>query len=281
MKISVFTVCMPEFTPEETVPKLREWGADGVEWRVTAAPAPGAPVKNFWNGNRSTVDPAVIVEQAPALRALARRHKLATPALAGYYGYAEVAVVERMMEAAVILGAKGVRVGVARYDGKTPYPKVLSQAAKGWEKIVKLGRKYGVRPLAEIHMGTIVPSASAMGRFVSHFAAGEVGVIHDVGNMICEGKENWQMGLEILGPYLAHVHVKNGSWSIRRGDPDGNLQWEYESDTLRRGAVNWNEVIAALRSVKYNGWLSLEDFAPGNTETKIKEDIAYLRQLLK
>ena len=33
MKISVFTVCMPEFTPEETVPILREWGADG--FRVT------------------------------------------------------------------------------------------------------------------------------------------------------------------------------------------------------------------------------------------------------
>jgi sugar phosphate isomerase/epimerase len=69
MRISVFTVCMPEYTPEyapeEAVKQLAAWGFDGVEWRVTTPPAPGEPVVNFWKGNRCTLAP----ETRPALRA--------------------------------------------------------------------------------------------------------------------------------------------------------------------------------------------------------------------
>ena len=34
-----------------------------------------------------------------------------------------------------------------------------------------------------------------------------VGIIHDAGNMIIEGFENWRLGLEILGEYLAAVRA--------------------------------------------------------------------------
>lgn len=281
MKIAVFTVCMPELTPEEAAPKLAEWGYDGVEWRVTTPPQPGAPVVNYWNGNRCTVDPATILERAPALRALCRKHKLAMPVLGTYLGYEQLDLIEKVMDAAAVLGHKGVRVSPGGYNGKSSYQKELARAVKAWEKVVKLGRRYKVKPMAEIHMGNLMPSCSAAWRFASHFSPADMGVIHDAGNMICEGYENWQMGLEILGPYLAHVHVKNGSWAIRTADPDGNLRWAYESDTLRRGRVNWRDVIGALKKVKYNGWLSLEDFAPGVAEAKLKDDLQYLRQLIR
>ena len=38
-----------------------------------------------------------------------------------------------------------------------------------------------------------------------------LGIIHDVGNMVYEGYERYEMGLSILGPYLAHVHVKSAA----------------------------------------------------------------------
>ena len=281
MKISVFTVCMPEFTPEEAARKLSEWGYDGVEWRVATPPAPGAPLVNYWNGNRCSVDPATLPEQAANLRALCRRNGLAMPVLASYLRYDDLKLIERVMSACAILGTKCVRVGSAGYDGKTPYDKVAAAAQRGWQKVAKLARKHKVRAVAELHMGTITASASAARRFLDPFDPAEVGAIYDPSNLIFEGVENWQMGLEILGRYLAHVHVKNGAWSIRSGDPDGNLRWRYDSDTLRRGLVNWCEVIAALRAVGYDGWMSMEDFGPEKTEPKLKDDIRYLRRLLK
>jgi len=281
MKLSVFTVCMPEYTPEEAAAKLARWRLDGVEWRVHPLPVPGTPVSGFWSGNRCSIDPATIMEQAPAIRALCRKHRLAMPVLASYLGYKDADLAERVLEAAGVLGVKGVRIGVEKYDGKTRYGKLLARTVKGWERIVRLGDKYKVRPLAEIHMGNIIPSASAAWRFASHFSPREVGIIHDAGNMVYEGFENWKMGLEILGAYLAHVHVKNSSWSIQSGDANGNLRWAPGADSLRHGRVNWADVIQALRAVGYRGWLSLEDFSAGTTEAKLVDDVQYLRKLLK
>ena len=280
MKISVFTVCMPEYTPEEGARLLAKIGYDGVEWRVTAVPKPGAPVRNFWDGNRCTLAPETLPAQADKIRKLCARHKLAMPCLGTYLGYQNLALIERVMQGAARMKVKQFRVDVARYDSKTSYGELLEQAVKGWMPVVELGRQYGVRPLAEIHMGTIVTSASAARRFIEHFRPEEAVIILDPGNMVYEGFENLQMGLEILGPYLAHVHVKNAARTIRTGDPDGNLRWVCDSATLRGGQVNWRDTLKILRSSGYDGWISLEDFVPGDTEVKLRDNLAYLQQLL-
>ncbi len=281
MKIAVFTVCLPEYTPEEAAAHLREWGYDGVEWRVTEPPAFGEPVIDYWHGNRCTIDPRTIVEQAPNLRGLCRQHKLAMPVLTTYLKYSDLDLIERVMEAADVLGVRAVRVGVERYDGKTKYEKLLSRCVKGYEKVVALGAKYRVKPLAEIHMGTIIPSCSAARRFAEHFAPVELGIIHDAGNMVQEGHEQWQMGLEILGRYLAHVHVKNSAWGIAAADRDGNLRWRPAADTLLHGQVDWADLVAALKKCGYAGWLGIEDFSAVPTEPKLRDDLKYLRALIK
>ena len=281
MKISVFTVCMPEYTPEEGVKLLAELGFDGVEWRVTTPPAPGEPLVNFWKGNRCTLAPDTLPERADEVTAWCRRAGLAMPCLASYLGYGDVALVERVMQAAARMHAPLVRVGVAQYDGKTNYHRLLDEAVEGWRPIVALGRKHGVKPVAEIHMGTILPSAAAARRFIEHFRPEEAGLIHDAGNMVYEGFENLQMGAEMLGPYLAHVHVKNAAWAIQSGDPDGNLRWSCDAATLRRGRIDWRDALQALRATGYDGWISLEDFTTGETRGKLYDDRAYLRQTLK
>lgn len=281
MKLSVFTVCMPEYTPEEAAPKLKKWGYEGVEWRVTTPPEPGAPVQSFWSGNRCTISPDTIVDEVPRLRALGRDAGLATPVLGTYLSYLDTDRIDACLAAAKKLGCSGIRVGIDHYDGKTHYDKAFSASVKGWEKAVALAAKYKVKVLAELHMGNIIPSASAAFRFASNFDPKHMGVIYDPGNMVHEGFENWQLGCELLGKYLAHVHVKNASWSIVEGEKDGNLRWRPASDTLRRGRANWRDIIRALVAVKYDGWLSLEDFAPGNTEAKLKDDAKYLKRLLR
>ena len=279
MKISVFTVCMPEYAPEEGVKMLAAWGFDGVEWRVTTPPAPGEPVVNFWKGNRCTLAPETLPERADEVRGWCRQAGLAMPCLATYLRYRDVALLEKVMQAAGRMGVPLVRVGVSGYDGKTDYNRLLDDAVAGWQPVVALGRRYGVKPVAEIHMGTIIPSAAAAWRFVSHFRPEEAGIIHDAGNMVYEGFENLRMGAEMLGPYLAHVHVKNAAWSVKSGDPDGNLRWGCGAASLRNGQVNWREALAALRATGYDGWISVEDFLPGDTAKKMPDDLAYLRQV--
>jgi len=70
-----------------------------------------------------------------------------------------------------------------------------------------------------------------------------------------------------------HVHVKNTEWT--RTQPG----WQGQFVGLDRGLVNWSEVIAALRSVGYRGWLSLEDFSSRPLEQKLREGKLILSRL--
>ena len=44
--------------------------------------------------------------------------------------------------------------------------------------------------------------------------------------------------------------------------------------------ANIPQIIQDLKDVNYDGYLSLEEFGPGDDETKISEQGAYLRKLI-
>ena len=81
--------------------------------------------------------------------------------------------------------------------------------------------------------------------------------------MVYEGFEHYRMGLEVLGPYLAHVHLKNARWT-ETGARDGRQHRAGGRSSRRspkarvdvRGAVR-----ARSRAVGYDGWVSFEDFS--------------------
>jgi len=280
MKYSVFTVAMPEYDVEGSAQRLREWGYDGVEWRVTGVPSPMPPTPNFWNGNRATVDFNNLPESAEAARKAAEKAGLEIPALATYLSCSDLPAVKKGIEAAKIMGAPMIRVGVPGYDGKTNYRKLFAQALEDYAKVEALAKEAGVKCNIEIHMGNICPSASAAYRFVSNFDPACVGAILDPGNMIHEGMENWQFGIELLGEYLAHVHVKNASWRIVKGEANGILVWQASWAPMRNGMVYWPRVLDALKKSGYDGWLSNENFSTEQpTEEKLKDDLAFLKSL--
>ena len=85
----------------------------------------------------------------------------------------------------------------------------------------------------EIHHETIVPSASARAGSSMGFDPASVGAIYDPGNMVWEGHEQYRLGLETLGPYLAHVHAKNTGWR-QTGGADGSRRLAGGVGTARR-----------------------------------------------
>lgn len=274
MKYSVFTVMMPEYNPDETAKILGDMGFDGVEWRVERVVERGQEKPSYWGYNRSTVDLATIVESAPKVKLLAERSGLEISCLATYLGVGQVEEVRRAMRAASAMGCPHVRVGAPRYDGTRNYNELYEETVRNVRKIEGLAREEGVTALLEIHMGNIMPSAGLAHRIVSNFDPDHVGVIYDPGNMVYEGYEQWKMGMELLGHYLRHVHVKNSAWSRERTGA-----WRAEAAWLEEGIVDWRRVVADLRAVGYDGYLSLEDFSELDTHTKLKRDLEYLRGL--
>jgi len=279
MKFAVFSVSLPEWTPEEAVKNLAELGYDGVEWRI--ADDPPRATLGFWQGNRCTFPLSSFVEDAPHIRALTDAAGLAIPAIASYVQAADVENVERVFRGAAALGAPMARIQVPRYDGQTGYVELWERARRDYEEVARLARAQGVKALVEIHHETIVPSANATRRFLDGFDPDSVGAIYDPGNMVWEGHEQYRLGLETLGPYLAHVHAKNSAWRQTGRRADGSLAWQAEWASLNAGIVDLRDLFATLRTVGYDSWISVEDFTtePPLSE-RVRDNLRYLRRSL-
>jgi len=286
MKLGVFTVGTPEYTIEETIDVLKSIGYDGVEWRVQN-PSPETKPENYtfggryWSYNKSTLDIGRIVELAPVVKDLCEKKGLEIFALTTYLEPKDIGKIEEVMKAAVIMNCKRIRVFPPKYDESQNYNVQFARTQKELEAVVALAKKYEVRVNLELHHGIIIPSASAAYRMISPFDPKYIGIIYDPGNMVCEGYEDYKMGIELLGDYLSHVHVKNAIWKLKDTSDDNVDTWEPAWVPLNKGCANLGKLVNVLKKVGYDGYLILEDFTnETDTLTKLKENYTYLKKLI-
>lgn len=277
MKFAVFSVSIPEYAPDVAAAKVKEIGYDGIEWRVTDQDA-GAGRPGFWAGNLATLPFSTFEQDAPAWRKMTEGVGLEMPALGTYVTCDDLDGVESAMRGATALGVSQLRVRAPGNDGVKPFLQIWDAARGQYGAVVDLARKHGVRALLELHHGTIVPSASAARLFLGDLDPAHVGVIHDAGNMVHEGYEAHRMSLEMLGPYLAHVHIKNARWFPEKYNPDGSIQWTCGWAPIHKGIVDMRELFRALHAVGYDRWVGVEDFSTERPlDDRLKENLAYLR----
>lgn len=269
MKVAVFTVMLPDLTPEEAAGELKAAGYDGAEWRVTHVPE---NVKNddpsFWGNNLCTFAPTE--EGAKRARAISERAGLETPNIGTYIGLGDLAGAKAAVNFAKTLGSPHFRVGFGNFTGD--YAKHFADARAFLADVIALAKPAQLKPLVEIHHRTILPSASLTHRLVSHFSSDEVGVIHDAGNMVQEGFEDYRLGLELLGDYLSEVHVKNAAFEAQPG------VWQGRWAPLRSGVVDFGALFTALKAAGFDGWLALEDFSGAlPSKEALTDNLAFVR----
>lgn len=280
MRLAVFTVALPEWTPEQVVARLSAQGWDGVEWRVVDSPPadPGAE-PGFWSGNRATIGLRELAARAPGLRALTAAAGLQMPSVGAYPVCDEAADVELALAGTAALGAPAVRVRTPSL-GDAPYPESFARARDLIPAIAARAGQLGVKVLVELHHQTVVSSPSAALRLLDGLDPTTVGVLHDVGNLLIEGGEDLEAGLQMLGPFLAHVHVKSGRWAPAGRRPDGTRDWQFAWAPMAEGQADLGRLFAALRAVGYDGWVSSEDFSTAEPlEQRTAGNLALLRAL--
>lgn len=278
MKLGVYSIVLPDYRREDAAAKIAEVGYTGVEWTV------GYEDRVFDSGEQWHVSLENLEEDAPRAREVAERHGLDIPSLGTSSDTGDFEKIERLMRGAVAMGAPMLRIGSARYDGSTHHDRLREMVVENYRTIEPMAAEHGVKALIEIHANTICPSASAAMRVLEHFDPEHVGAILDPGNMVIEGMERWRMGIEILGPYLAHVHAKNMAWM-----QDESGAWKWENASLQGGLADFEEIIASLHEYGYEGYICLEDFRGGyctapvgiTTEEKLIEAYEYLSGLIE
>lgn len=269
MKFSVFTASTPEWTPQEAATELSAQGWHGIEWRVTDqsdAPEPG-----FWAGNKATWPLTGLEESLPDIARITADAGLEFSGLGGYARCDNHDDVDRVLAATAALGARQVRVNVlplgnSTMGGEEPtglsYPELFDATRKHYEWVAERAAHHGVKALVELHHGTVTASASSARRLLEGLDPQHVGVIHDLGNLLIEGWESPLPALQLLGPYLAHVHVKNARWVLTdQRDPAGGAVWASEWAPLEAGIGNVMTYFEALADAGYDDWVTVEDFS--------------------
>jgi sugar phosphate isomerase/epimerase len=278
MRFSVFTASTPEWSPDEAAATLAAQGWDGIEWRVTDQDA--AEVPGFWAGNRATWPLTGLESHLDEIAAVTARHGLAYSGIGGYARCDDHAGVERMLAATATLGAERVRVTMPRVDSGS-YDELFAGARHDLEWVAARAEHHGVQALVELHHETITASASAARRLVDGLDPRSVGVIHDLGNLVIEGQETHSAAFELLGPYLAHVHVKNARWVASLPADDAVVAWRHEWATLRAGQADVRSYVADLVAHGYDGWITLEDFSTDlPLAERTSDNLAFMRDAL-
>ncbi|MFF1877788.1 sugar phosphate isomerase/epimerase family protein [Leifsonia sp. NPDC058230] len=277
MKFSVFTASTPDWTPEEAAQNLAAQGWDGIEWRVTDQSDAASP--GFWAGNRANWPLTGLEDSLDEIARITRDAGLEYSGLGGYARSDDHENVDRMLAATAALGARQVRVTMPRTDSGE-YRELFAAARRDVARAASRAAELGVKALIELHHETITPSASAAFRLVDGLDPEHVGVIHDLGNLVIEGQESHRAAFQLLGPYLAHVHVKNVRWVPGEPETDGTVRWHHEWAPMRTGQADVDAYFTALHEVGYDGWVTSEDFS---TELPLRErtlgNLAYLREV--
>lgn len=282
MKLSCTSVMLPRWDLDQTFDKLAEYGYDGVELRCRYNP-PGDPTPSFWGRHLTDVSPDNILEKAGKIRAASERSGVVVCALAPNFTLDQIEIVKKVFEGAVAIDPDApppVRVGAPRHDRTKPYLPQFLSARAGFAELVEIAREYGVKILYEIHVGTVAVSCARASELLKNLDPNHIGAIYDIPNMIRVGLEDSKMGMEMLGPYLVHCHIGNATPVATERDDNGQMKWKWDFSALSEGVANIPQIIQDFKDLGYTGYLSLEEFGPGDDGKKISEQGAYLKKLI-
>lgn len=281
LKYSVTSVMLPTYDLPGTCKLLKDNGYDGLELRVRYYTGAADAAPGCWGRHLTDVSPDNVVARADEINAVMADHGLPVVSFASNCGAHELETVKKLAAGAEALNCPRIRVGAPRgYNGTVNYWTLYDEAVRAYEQVIEVFRPRGIKAVIEIHGGTIMVSASLAHRIVSNFDASDIGVIYDPQNMVADGFETTSLALDLLGDYLAHLHVGGHSCVPGERDATGTLVWSHPRCSMADGRYYYPTLIQELVKRGYDGYISLEDFSDAEpADKKVAEAIAYMKSL--
>ena len=92
------------------------------------------------------------------------------------------------------------------------------------------------------------------------------GAYVDPMHMTIEGSlSGWELGLDLLGPWVALVGIKNFRWLPAARDRQGQQRYRWEYTPLADGQAPLPEFMGYFRQLKYEGIVSLHSEYKGGS----------------
>jgi sugar phosphate isomerase/epimerase len=257
-RLSVFSACLPGWTPARVISVAVSLGFSSVEW----ASGPGHAIEDPERGSelreqceRAGLHSAGVSVQDPEVTC-------ANPSTAVSH-----------LSLAMALGAPQVRLLAPQYRGGS-LRREQQRARAGLDRLIELAAPAGVAVLIETSPATLAPAPELAAALVEQHPPERAGVLYDPGNMAIEGHLAPEMAVARLGPYLRHVHVKNIAWHRARN------AWRWRHASLADGVLDWRSIVHWLAAGRYRGLFSIDHLGSEVSATRLRTETAFLSALM-
>jgi len=150
---------------------------------------------------------------------------------------------------------------VTTHPGEIPSDKSVP-AYKTMKKSCSEIARYGEDVGGIFCIETGQETALTLRSFLEDVGSEALTVNYDPANMLRHGIVE---GVKILGPWIVHTHAKDHNPETQRA-------------TVGEGLVPWDEYIATLRSIGYDGWYALEDETGKDVINSLKRGRVFLER---
>lgn len=147
---------------------------------------------------------------------------------------------------ASFLGAKNISVPPGGPLNGASRNESMMLFHKGIEEVIPLAEELNVRLLVEPEPDLMIERTQEFLDFIRRVDSGMVGINFDIGHFYCAG-ENPASAFEKLFEWVGHVHIEDiGQSRIHQHIVPGD------------GAIDFMEILGAMKSLGYDGDISLE-----------------------
>lgn len=262
---------------KEAVKKAKEVGAQGIQVYTTRGPM--APENLSAKQRKEFLD-------------LVTSNGLVISALCGDLGegFADrennprrIEKSKRIMDLAKDLNTNVVttHIGVVPEDPNHPRWAVLQEAC---EELAEYGDEVG----AYFAIETGPETSAVLKKFLDSLNSRGVRVNLDPANLVMVTGDDPVEAVYNLKDYIVHTHAKDGIM-LRKGNPEviyGMIEEEiqlgaaFKEVPLGEGSVNFPEYLKALKSIGYNGFLTIEREVGENPEKDIRMAVEFLKKVM-
>ncbi len=265
MAIGVTGVMLPELDFDEQLALCRELGVThySLRPRIISDDQRGKPWGN-WGNHKFDLTPKRLLAEAAELR---RRMTDAGVTPFGTVPSSLITdpddVLQLHFDGAAAVGAGRVRVMPPGYPKESfDYPQLLQRTIDGYERVVRLAQRAGVKIVVETHCRSLVTSPALAWNVVRHFDPAHVGVIFDMANFGREGEVQPHLAVAVLRPWIDHVHIGGMKRITDTRDAHGFTLIDSRMCPLDESNLHVPTWLAALHAAAVHVPLIIEDYTP-------------------
>jgi sugar phosphate isomerase/epimerase len=192
---------------------------------------------------------------------------------------------EQVLQACADAGIGLVRLGYWKYDGSRPYEQVRDDARKHLDQLTTLAEKANVTLAIQLHGGTIHASGASTRVLLEDRDPQRIAAYPDPGNQAVQsGREDWRLTLDLLGPWLKAIGVKNGGWFPTSTVQTGQRRWQSDWLGLADGMVPWADILAHLAATEFDGLLTFHshyELPYGQVLDQTRTDLRFVQRVLE